>query len=59
MMGMPTLGTRGNDLMGDFENFPVLPWPEGEMPMIRHKAIGREADLGLVIGLGGILLSFS
>lgn len=52
VMGMPTLGMRDGDPAEDFRKFPVQPGPEEEMPMIRHEAIGGNADLGLGVGLG-------
>jgi len=52
VMGMPALRMRDGDPTEDFRKFPVLPGPEEEMPMIRHEAIGGNADLGLGVGLG-------
>ena len=51
-MGMPALGMRHGDPAEDFRKFPVLPGPEKQMPMIRHEAIGGNADLGVGVGLG-------
>lgn len=52
MVGMPALGMRHGDPAEDFRKFPVQPGPEKQMPMIRHEAIGGDADLGVGVGLG-------
>lgn len=52
VMGMPALRMRDCDPAEDFRKLPVLPGPEKQVPMIRHKAIGGDADLGVGVGLG-------
>jgi len=52
VMRMPALRMRDGNPAEDFRKFPVLPGPEEQVPMIRHEAIGGNADLSLGVGLG-------
>jgi len=55
---MSALGMCDSGAAEDFRQFSVIPGPEGEMSMIRHKAIGDDADLGLSVGLGENLFKY-
>ena len=50
--GSTALRMRDGDPAEDFRKLPVQPGPEKQMPMIRHEAIGGDADLGVGVGLG-------
>ena len=51
MMRMPPLGMRDRDPAEHLGEFAIMPRPQEEVPMIRHEAIGRDANLGLNVGL--------
>ena len=50
VMGMPALRMGDGDPAEDFGEFPILPRPEEEMPVIWHQAIGGDADVRLGVG---------
>jgi hypothetical protein len=52
VMSMPALGMGDGAPMEDFRTLAILPWSEEEMPMIRYKATGGNADLQPRIGFG-------
>ena len=56
MVGMPALRVRDGNPPQHLGEFPIMPRPEEEMPVIRHQAIGGDADAGLGVGLGENLL---
>lgn len=44
VMGMPPLGVRHRDPPQHLGEFSVSSWPQNQMPMSRHQAIGRDAQ---------------
>jgi hypothetical protein len=52
MVGMPALCMGDGDPAQDLREFSILLRPEKEVPVIRHQAIGGDADLGLSLGFG-------
>lgn len=52
----PSLRMGDGDPAENFRQFPVMPWPEEEMPVIRHEAVGRDPQAGLSMGFRENLL---
>ncbi len=52
MVGMPTLRMGDSDPPEDLGEFSVPAWPEQQMPVSGHEAIGNDADASIGVGLG-------
>ena len=50
IVGVPALCMGDGDSADDFGEFSVMSRPEEEVPVIRHQAIGGDADPGLGLG---------
>lgn len=51
-MGVPALCMGNGDSGQHFREFSIVSRPEEKVPVIRHQAIGGDADLGLGLGFG-------
>ncbi len=52
VIGMPALGVRHRDPPQHLGEFPISSWPHEQMPMIRHQAIGLDAQARGRMGFG-------